>query len=162
MYLTTSQATEVIEIPDVAIHASAEPTGAAIVQLPAASKTTAHTIVGVSKVAVTQACNVCHKKVTPKSSPQLMFCMSCNMTRLATNCIRKMYALIQLSDIPQTVTIFQDCLQSIRDAAEEEYDALVMNMTIDEVELMLLTQPLLNVKFSPEGRTIIEVAFIDL
>ena len=73
-----------------------------------------------------------------------------------------MYALIQLSDIPQTVTIFQDCLQSIRDAAEEEYDALVMNMTIDEVELMLLTQPLLNVKFSPEGRTIIEVAFIDL
>ena len=52
------------------------------------------------------------------------------------NCIRKMYALIQLSDIPQTVTIFQDCLQSICEAAEGEYDELVMNMTTDEVELM--------------------------
>ena len=56
------------------------------------------------------------KKKTEQRSAKLLHCPACNMTRLSSKCPLKLYATVQMDQIPHVVNLFIEHLQYLLDA----------------------------------------------
>ena len=68
------------------------------------------------------------------------------MTRLTKKCPIKVYATVQLDNVPHVVNFFAEHLQFLLDATNnDDLPFLVSELTHEQLEIMLLSQPQLQI-----------------